>query len=333
MSTKIEWCEETWNPIIGCSHVSPGCDNCYAERMAGRLANMPQQHENYSKVVRWGQHPKTDMYYASGKWDGKTHLVESALEKPLRWKKPRTIFVCSMGDLFHESVEWNWITKVIRVIEDSPQHTFLILTKRPERMLIYFQQVWQEYGWKHIDNLWLGVTAENQDQADKRIPILLNIPAAKRFVSIEPMLSEVNIEIWIHDSNCTYDIRREAGCICSEPREACIDWVIVGGETGPNSRPMHPDWVRYVRDQCQSAGVPFFFKQWGEYGQGSELGGTQYAVSLQGDFVKYHDQEEWGLMVRKHNNSWHESRVTIMSMVCKKKAGHLLDRKEWRERP
>ncbi len=231
MSTKIEWAEETWNPIIGCSHASPGCDHCYAERMAGRLSNIPAQYENYSKVVRWGQHPKTDMYYGLGQWNGETHLVEFAIQKPFHWKKPRRIFICSMGDLFHETVPFEWIDKVMVWATIATQHTFMVLTKRPERMKEYFSREREEiadglekacydigisfdddpdsaacYVWNRINgvtakettgwpltNLWIGVTAENQEQADKRIPILQHIPAAKRFVSIEPMLGPVDL--------------------------------------------------------------------------------------------------------------------------------------------
>jgi protein gp37 len=186
---------------------------------------------------------KTD---ARGKWTGKVECCDWLLDKPLHWRKPCKIFVCSMGDLFHQAVPTEFIYKVFDVMKSCPQHTFLVLTKRPQRMspepkdgiCIIFK------------NIWLGVSVENQKRADERIPILLQIPAAKRFVSIEPMLGLVDLE--------------RGRYFLTEPGPR-LDWVILGGESGPKARPMNPDWVRSVRDQCKAAGVPFFFKQWGEW--------------------------------------------------------------------
>jgi len=236
MSTKIEWATETWNPIIGCSKISPGCQNCYAERMAVRLANM--NHVAYYQAVTCpGPHQQPN------KWNGKTYLVESALNKPFMWKKPRRIFVCSMSDLFHESVPFEWISMVYECVASNPQHTFLFLTKRPERMKSYFdyiQKTFKDAGSQYIQlpNLYLGVTAENQEQANKRIPILLQIPAAKRFVSIEPMLESVTLK------QINY-----------------LDWVIVGAESGPGRRECHPEWVSNVVDQCKQSSIPVLVKQ------------------------------------------------------------------------
>ena len=281
MANPIGWCDETINPVIGCSKVSPGCKNCYAERMAARLALMPQTAERYAGI--------TDR----GKWTGETEFVESELAKPLSWKKPRRIFVGSMTDIFHESVLDEWIDAVFGLMSLCGQHTFMILTKRPERMKEWVTThnvgVCQigllcetdidvssktETGRlrKHDDsavndwplpNVWLGVTAENQEEADKRIPLLLQTPAAKRFVSVEPMLGEIDLAKYLPSQN------RVQSTIFSAEKNGTVpillDWVICGGESGPGARPVHPGWVRGLRDQCQGAGVPFFFKSWGEF--------------------------------------------------------------------
>lgn len=255
--TKIQWCDATWNPVTGCSPVSEGCANCYAARMASRFRQVHGGH--FSQIL---MHPER-------------------LDQPLRWKKPRRIFVSSMGDLFHEGVSDAWFSRIISVIAAAQQHTFMVLTKRPEQMLLSIRRFY-EFGRKTpiLPNLWLGVTAENQEQANKRIPILLQIPAAKRFVSIEPMLGPVNL------NDLTANLKPKCGrslCdyfsalngseydpqgnpkYCNPGTFNSLDWVIVGGETGPGARPMHPDWARSVRDQCQAAGVPFFFKSWGSH--------------------------------------------------------------------
>lgn len=253
--TKIKWTNETWNPIIGCSKVSAGCKNCYAEKMAHRLSLM-EKTEYYNNVVWWDKKNW-------GKWNGKTHFVESALDKPFRWKKPRMIFVCSMGDLFHESVSFNFIDEVFSRIYQLPYHTFQILTKRPERMKEYFDGCLKIMG-----NVWLGVTAENQEQANKRIPVLLQTPAKVRFVSVEPMLGDVDLN--------------EKELICKSYSNGkltigkYLDWVICGGESGHSARPINQDWVRSLRDQCESANVPFFFKQWHKKSDGSLIDGKEY---------------------------------------------------------
>ena len=245
MSTKIEWTDETWNPIVGCSKISPGCNHCYAEIMARRLSCMSLQSPKYSMVIY------------EGKWSGNTFMDETALEKPFSWKKPRKIFVCSMGDLFHESVSFNWVLEVMYVINKYPQHIFQILTKRAERMHEFFTD-WVpnpfmlQYG--DLPNLWIGVTAENQEQANKRIPALLDIPAAKRFISIEPMIGSISL-----DPQHLMDI------------PDAIDQIILGGETGPGARPMHPDWVTQIRDQCIKSNTPFFFKSWGGKNEADHL--------------------------------------------------------------
>ncbi len=283
MSTKslIEWTDASWNPIAGCTKVSPGCDNCYAERMAYRLACMGQK--KYQHVI------STD----GGVWNHKIFCDEKSLDIPLHWKKSRMIFVCSMSDLFNAPFEF--IEKVVAVIEECPQHTFQILTKRPEIMFEYFSGIGKLYELSCCSNLWLGVTAENQEWWNKRKEAFLSIPAAVHFVSNEPCLGEIRY---------TDDELRQ------------LDQIIVGGESGPGARPMHPDWARSIRDQCQAAGVPFFFKQWGEWLSGAD---------------------KYALKINTYQN-FYPKRVTRMGKITffrvgKKKAGWLLDGKKYREYP
>jgi len=261
---------ETWNPIVGCTKVSPGCDNCYAEKQAFIRAFNPNTPQYKNVVVK---HPLNPRYR---EWNGTTQLVNSALTKPMKWKKPRMIFVCSMGDLFHESVSFETIEKVYDVMYSNKQHIFIVLTKRPERAYQFWQWLLNKVAGVGIqdvcstlkDNIWMGVTAENQEQANKRISILLHIPASKRLVSIEPMLGPIDF----YDININgefYHTLKGFGDISGgdfgQFNGPKLDWVICGGETGPKARPMHPDWVRSVRDQCKEAGTPFFFKQWGTW--------------------------------------------------------------------
>ncbi len=240
--SKIEWTDATWNPVSGCTKVSPGCKNCYAERI----------------TERWGQEF--------------TEVRErpERLMQPLRWKNPRRVFTCSMADLFHEQVSFEFIASVFHTMtgecdyKPPPAHTYQILTKRAVRMRQFFswlerysegdeayvlalQTLWFDDA--PARNVWLGVSVEDQQRAEERIPDLLATPAAVRFLSVEPLLGPVALR----------DLMDK------------IDWVIVGGESGPGARPMHPDWVRSIRDQCQAAGVPFFFKQWG--GRSPKAGG------------------------------------------------------------
>lgn len=234
--SKIEWTNETWNPIIGCTKISEGCKNCYAEKMANRLAKI-----------------KSTCYYISVlnplkipmEWSGECSVIYRKFLDPLKWNKPRMIFVCSMGDLFHESLNFNDILDIFFVMEKCPQHTFQILTKRPERMMEFIN--WSPYPFPS-KNVWLGVTAENQEQANKRVPILLDIPAAKRFVSCEPLLSDIDFP-W-------FDYQKTNGTILDK-----IDWVIAGPETGPNKRPMQKEWIQNIYNQCKRANVPFFDKK------------------------------------------------------------------------
>jgi len=235
IKTNIPWCDSTWSPVTGCTPVSPACDNCYARRMSMRF---------------------------QGNFDVTMH--SDRLDQPLHWRKPRRIFVCSMSDLFHEMVPDEFITKVFGEIALCEQHTFMILTKRPARMKKYIDSTWGNQMYGGFPNVWLGVTAENQKQVDKRIPILLQTPAAVRFVSIEPMIGPVSLR-WLaafpENAPTTAMNPHNGGETNELDGLRRLDWVIVGGESGPGARPMQPDWARSIRDQCQAAGVPFFMKQ------------------------------------------------------------------------
>lgn len=232
---KIKDLIKTWSPITGCRPISEGCRNCYAKRMATRLRG------------RFG-YPADEPFRVTYHFD--------RLDQPLKWRKPRMIFVCSMGDLFHGQVPFESINQIIKIITLCKQHTFLILTKRPKRMAEYFKHLeylLQIVGESRlpIPNLWLGVTAENQQRADERIPVLLQIPAVVRFVSAEPMLGPVNLKL------SDYAISGDSHSV----RRAFLNWVICGAETGPGARTMGLSWARDLRDQCKEAGVPFFFKR------------------------------------------------------------------------
>lgn len=281
--SKIEWTGETWNPITGCTKISQGCKNCYAETMAKRLQAMGTRgYENGFAV---------------------TVQDDSVFEKPLKRKKPTTYFVCSMSDLFHESVSFETVDRVIDVIKQCPQHTFQILTKRAERMARFFKFAYfREIGSSLPENIWLGVTVENQKAADERIPHLLSIDASVLFLSCEPLLEKVVIPT-VFLEPLKFD-----GKECSYP-DGCglIDLVIVGGESGHNARPMHPDWARSIRDQCNAAGVPYFFKQWGEWISECQIDEN---TRLKFQFEKKSDNIDNGRLIFK---------------VGKKKAGRLLD--------
>lgn len=290
--TKIDWVKNadgsqgrTWNPISGCTKISAGCKNCYAARHAKRF---------------WGYRKFEDVEFYEGR-----------LTVPLKRKIPTTYFVNSMSDLFHESVSNDQIADIFAVMAIAKQHTFQILTKRPERMVKWFE--WaaslpslSEFTWRNgapvigyigekaarstrgavnlflhgvlpvwpLPNVWLGVSVEDQKTADERIPLLMQTPAAKRFLSCEPLLGSVDLDGYFglkhgnqwEDCLCADIDPSDRPCLVCDGRRALgedsgIDWVIVGGESGPGARPMHPDWARTIRDQCVGAVVPFFFKQ------------------------------------------------------------------------
>jgi protein gp37 len=336
--TGIEWTDSTWNPLRGCSRVSEGCRNCYAETMAARFSGPGQPHAGLA-VMRNGK----------PSWTGKVELVEKHLLNPLKWKpgqpiydattgkrvgndasRPRRIFVNSMSDLFHEDVTDEMRDRIFAVMGLCPQHVFQVLTKRPERMLAYFAKpngfrfTWREgyiqnagYAIKPeghfalsvwpLPNVWLGVSVENQAAADERIPLLLQTPAAVRFISAEPLLGLVNL-FW---PNHYLSLNRRVvfGQLGKERIYDGLDWVICGGESGPGARPMQEDWVRSLLNRCQGTNVPFFFKQWGEWLPAMCDGATDRTGA---QVLNASDQPQ---------------------RVGKKAAGALLDGREWKQFP
>lgn len=254
MSTGIEWTDETWNPVTGCDQVSPGCDNCYALTMSARLKAMGQP-----KYQRDGD-PRT-----SGPGFGVT-LHEDVLTQPNRWRKPRRVFVNSMSDLFHPEVPTEFIGRVFNVMGSNPEHTFQVLTKRHARMRAVTSAYYDATRQEPFTNVWLGVSVEDQQRADQRIPHLTATPAAVRFLSCEPLLGPVTIERWIDGLHCDH----EAGVNCcgecectTNMHDPALHWVIVGGESGHGARQMYPGWALTLVRQCRAEGVPVFVKQLG----------------------------------------------------------------------
>ncbi|MBN2039609.1 MAG: phage Gp37/Gp68 family protein [Spirochaetes bacterium] len=273
--SKIEWTDATWNPVTGCTKVSPGCDNCYAEREV---------------ETRFSKNPKSKWY---GRHFNDIQCHPDKLEEPLRMKKSKRIFVCPRADLFHDSVSEEFIDRVFAVMALCPQHIFQILTKRSERMYEYLNSGARaelvgieaesisgidrhtpalKQRWPFpLPNVWLGVTAENQAMADKRIPIILQIPAAVRFISAEPIVGPIDLSEWLCPGHGCEDYglckgKYHSQCLLnSYPHNGFIDWVICGGESGPDARPAQPDWILTLKYQCAESKTPFFFKQWGEF--------------------------------------------------------------------
>lgn len=343
--TKIEWTDATWNPIVGCSVLSPGCTNCYAMRLAGTwLKHHPS---------RAGLTIETK---AGPVWTGETRLDEKALMQPLHWRRPRKIFVGAHTDLFHPSTPDAWIDRVFASMALAPQHTFQVLTKRPERMRKYILRRDDRGRWPALDmaalmavtgqyatpaldllsgwplaNCWLGVTAERQQEADERIPILLDTPAAKRFVSVEPMLGAVHLG-YLGWPNGTASKRTGCSALTGMKyvdgewvgRYPKIDWVICGGESGPRARPRHPQWARSLRDQCAAAGVPYFDKQHGEWAPlekapSAAAWSRAYCARNDGTFVPVEDYDS--------------ATCELLFNVGKRAAGRLLDGVEHNEFP
>lgn len=334
-TSSIEWTEATWNPVSGCTEVSAGCDRCYAKTFAERFRGTPGH------------------YFERG-FD--VQLRPNMLELPLKWRKPKRIFVNSMSDLFHDQVPDAYIARVWAVMELAEQHTFQVLTKRHARMRsllnsvvfgsmvsaavrrmldagVPFPASWDPEGHRPewpLPNVWLGVSTENQQWADIRIPALLDTPAAVRFISAEPLLGPVDllgdaenpgpaivrtgVQTRPHtaDGPAEYDYDDQVG----------IDWVIVGGESGHGSRPMHPDWARSLRDQCQAAGVAFLFKQHGEWAPiepDAITAKPTVFLGLDGKGTYYADRYRDG--------------VATLARVGKKASGRELDGRTWDQYP
>ncbi len=336
--TSIEWTEATWNPLRGCSRVSEGCRNCYAETVANRFSGSGQP---YQGLIAKG-----------GQWNGAIKLVPEKLLEPWRWVKPRMIFVNSMSDLFHPAVPFEYIAAVFYIMSVTTRHTYQVLTKRPERMVEFFRWaalrdpyecdgiddgiewvawhgsaledlIWEPAtanrgGYDNCgpgfpyENVWLGVSVEDQATAEERIPLLLQAPAAVRWISAEPLLGPINL-MMVPGSAEQYLDGSHVSCLRSDTR---LDWVVVGGESGTKVRPMHPEWVRSLRDQCFAAGTPFFFKQWGEYAPSPDGGlpdGLPDSAGYYFEPPRHAPHKVW--------------------RFGKKRAGRTLDGREWSQYP
>lgn len=274
-NSSIEWTDATWNPLAGCTRASAGCDNCYAAKMSLRLEAMALADIEAGKDPG-GKRKYIGIAVKNGRgvpvFNGTINLDEVELQRPYSWKKPRRVFVNSMSDLFHKDVPTKFIVDAFKVMRDNPQHIFQVLTKRPERAAALWPPLLHQIGGEWPANVWIGTSVENQETADLRIPELLKVPAAVRFLSMEPLLgpldlTRINTYLWRgaeYVNALTGDLYGIFGVKVGNA-QGKIGWGIVGGESGPNARPMHPDWVRSLRDQCVAAGVSYFFKQWGRW--------------------------------------------------------------------
>jgi protein gp37 len=333
LATGQYW-DQSYSPIRGCSHASPGCDHCWAERIAGRFCRCQC---DKSPKAPTEENPDPFFGFATpAGWTGRVELIESGLLKPLHWKKPRIVAQNWMGDLFHPSVPDKAIDRVAAIWALTPHLKHLVLTKRAKRMREYWSKRDRHndielaadriqpgggnpsFGGMHLlpslplPNVALGVSVEDQQRADERIPYLLQTPAAMRWVSIEPMLGAVT----------GFQVRNLG--------PAKIDWVVLGGESGPGARPMHPASARGVCDQCAAAGVPFFFKQWGEWTPDQptdyhRVSGRRYS----------HETFAWGKDGKAYNpvNPAPDDFPKMMFRVGKKAAGRLLDGRTWDQLP
>lgn len=322
----IEWTDATWNPVTGCSKVSQGCKNCYAERDWARLGHLPAYTGRSFSDVR--NHP-------------------DRLDQPFRWGKPRRIFVNSMSDLFHPDVPFQFIADVFAAMSATTRHTYQVLTKRPERMLEFFAwltyeggpcfgwpiqidpgRVWPQWkpyregkqagydncgpGWP-LENVWLGVSIEDQATANERIPLLLKAPAEIRWVSAEPLLGPIDLTNCEHPNHSVMADYLQGTDSRTGVDSGTVNWVVVGGESGPKARPMHPQWARSLRDQCRAACVPFLFKQHGEWIHDDDIDNCGLRAPEIADAGQYFNTFDW-----PHEN-------TESYRVGKKAAGRLLD--------
>ena len=300
MPSKIQWTQETWNPITGCTKVSPGCDHCYMFRQYPRLRGM--------HVPGYAHSPDV------------VTLLPERLEQPLAWKKTKMIFVCSMSDLFHPRVPYAFLDDIFAVMSEASQHTFQVLTKRPGRMAHYAENC----GMPWPSNVWAGTSVESAKYLP-RLDVLARVPAKVRFVSAEPLLGPLDLRPWLHDEHCAKRPRTKRamyasyiGCDCVGQQGKVLSWVIVGGESGPGARPMHPQWARGIRDQCREAAVPYFFKQWGEWLGGDKRPGARGVVRASDGLDTW-----WPDSRTNHQHVWPDRSVSFL--VGKKAAGALLD--------
>lgn len=348
MPSKIEYCDETLEVTGGCTKCSSGCKNCWALREVWRMAHNPLQGDKWKGLVE-----KKDGVL---NWTGKIKCFEDALEK-LR-KKPTTYFIDSKADLFHPKVPFEFIDEFMQTITMYPQHTFMIFTKRVERPAEYFQQLYagltkfhrgKKFQWP-FRNIQLILSISTQAEADEKIPIFLQIPATVRGLSIEPLLGEIKFS----DDKlfCDRDPEEDSPmacvpCRCEKhwqngtvfgPRIGCLDWIVVGGESGPGARPMHPDWPRSIRDQCVAAGVPFYFKQWGawEIANKENAARNGYIVADgRGGILTPYNKKKF-VNINRDGSYYRDNpqpNSIAMARVGKKRAGCLLDGREWKQLP
>lgn len=306
--TKIEWCDATVNWWAGCTAVSPACDNCYAKRMAGRLWG-----------TEWGTGKPRHQFA------GAVAALQALDRKAKRMGQTLRVFHNSLSDFFDNEVSQEWRDQAFQAMADTPNLVHLLLTKRIGNVAGMLPPLVNTFD-KVFPNVWIGATVVNQAEADRDIPKLLAVPAAKRFLSMEPLLGPVDLNVIQHTAG--YGCGPCAGCgsavyidalngssfcaeSCDGPMWPAIDWVIAGGESGPNARPMHPDWVRSLRDQCQAAGVAFMFKQWGEW-----IPSTQHCAAREANGYAPIREFYMDRSGRQHR-------------IGKKAAGRLLDGREW----
>ncbi len=300
--SPIEWTDTTWNPVRGCSRVSAGCENCYAERVAWRFKGEGKPYEGLVREVN-----------GRPVWTGQIRLLDAALNEPRRWRKPRRVFVNSMSDLFHQGVPTGFIDRVFLTMALSPQHQFQVLTKRPDRMLQYVLEAhghrtqslhaWVRGGgaWPPA-NVWLGVSVEDQATADQRVPLLLETPAAVRWVSYEPALGPVDFEPYLHCPRCGYTnddaaLHLDHNLCDGKPNPPVLDWVVVGGESGPGAREFNVRWAVDTVKACKAAGVPVFVKQIGSlpiYWCAGRLADPDPDVPYDDDFCDGYEASEHG---------------------------------------
>ena len=326
--SKIEWTDATWNIITGCSVISDGCKNCYAMRLAG---GRMQHHPSRAGLTQPSKRGPV--------WTGEVRFNEEWLDQPLRWRKPRMIFVCAHGDLFHENVPDEWLDRIWAVMALCPQHIFQVLTKRPDRAHRYLTDkstarsdgrgdavlqlaahhgfdwstiIMEGFGWP-LRNVWMGVSAEDQPRLQERWWHLRRLPAALRWLSCEPLLGSLDFSA------------------LSDGPELGLDWVVVGGESGPGARPMHPEWARSIRDQCAAAGVPFFFKQWGEWAPGEAIAGAPSRTEETATW--FADRWDFERVTVRMSEQMHRDDAPDLYRIGKKRAGDLLDGRQHHEWP
>ena len=313
-NTKIEWATHTFNPVRGCQKISAGCQNCYAETLSKR---------NPATLGEWG--PNGTRIVAS---DAQWKLPPKWNDEAERTRVRARVFCASLSDVFEDRPEWEAPRlRLMRLIRDTPSLDWLLLTKRPENIRPFLEASVRENSWlctwaggSPPKNVWLGTSVENQEAADKRIPELLKVPAVVRFLSCEPLLGPVDLSASLYCVRCKYN-RRTCNCAYSQTGltyKTSIDWVICGGESGPNARPMHPEWARSLKMQCEAAGVAFHFKQHGEWAAKQQLS------------AQFLEKTPWLGGIYK---SYRFEDGTEVWRVGKKAAGRLLDGRTWDELP